>query len=551
MTLATFPRRIATGSLAATLLLAASAEAQYLYTHNNASGVKDWSTPAYWASTTPPPSVATDLVQITSISTSQNIRFTANQTMLGGFTQSHRATLYFDLNGNTATIADTWLLGVTTTDHLQDGVHSRFSNGMLQLGTEVKAATINAFTGSVSAPAGGRSLQVTGTLNSLNLAEIGIIKNPGSAHRDQNGTIDLSGAKLLSGAQENALNVTGGVMISLIDVTTNAARTSIGALLLPSTIEHLSMGSLLVGKNTSLGNATGYYTVSGTLHLGGGAATSMNVAGDFVLGEGDNATGTVIGQPTALHLTVGSVGEEGAIRIGTKTVGQTSNPTPDRHTSGSLIANGGTLNAHLSELRIGQNTRPGGSASGVLDYHAGTLGELRVSGAAIIGAGEGATGRLLLHGGEASAASLVVGHATGTPSARSLLELDETSFTTASLTLGDWGDLRITTGVGGGFLDITGSTFSILGDGLLEINFSTAAEDDLLWGLRMAGDQRSLFGQYLEDGLLAATGLYGEQAAIHFDGTHTFYGIPEPSSFLLAGAGLGAATLLRRRKKMS
>lgn len=281
----------------------------------------------------------------------------------------------------------------------------------------------------------------------------------------------------------------------------------------------------------------------------------MIVGTDFILGQGDNASGEFQNLPDTFHLTVGSPGERGVgfIAYNDRQQGDAGN----NPTTASIVSNGGTLELYFSEWRVGQNTidtgdpLTSGSAVGTFDFSAADLNVLDISGDAFIGVGVNAEGDVRLSGGDATSQNLTLGDAAIGSSGR--LDLNGTVWTIQdTLTIGATGRANLELGLTSAGFDLTSDEafkFDIATGGVIDASFEELVQ---VWAVRMLGDQTALFEQYVGDGRLLASGTYGSYAEVFFDGTHTTFGIiPEPGSALLTLLALTGLLFGNRRRHRS
>ncbi len=446
------------------------------------------------------------------------------------------------------------------------------TNGTLRLGDTHSASLILGESGT----AAGSTTNVITTkftgssvLDTANTSNISISSSIGST-RINNMRLDLADAKLISGSLDHTLSVTQSIAIGY--VASGAGYTRKGEMNL-GVLSTLSIGQDLVLGHTNrtsstLDGETGkpVYDTAGVLTFSEAeaqGAVTMNIGRDLRIGVGAAATGEIQHLPDELHLKIGSdAARGGVVHVGYKQVTQAA---AVGNSIGSFVSNGGTLEAYLTEFRVGQNANtaenPFNNAQGTFDFRASTLSVLNITGDAVIGLGTNAVGTVWLHGGEASSLNLTVGSTmtnTGSPIGRSLLNLDGTQWTVSEvLTIGPNGDLRIQLAAdGSGGLDLLSeqtSFFTIEEGGLLSIRFDDLPEGEMVWGLRMAGDQTLLFENYLESHRIAGTGTYGNAAGIFTYNGYTYYGIaaiPEPETWgLILSAGVLLLVSSRRKAK--
>ncbi len=426
-----------------------------------------------------------------------------------------------------------------------------FHNGTVQLGTAEHSASV-ALNGPDTSINSGMVFGAGSIFNTTNTSSILIASN--SYNRLTGYTLDLSQATFQSGTTPDALVVTDSIAVGQgLSTSPTSDRNKLGILKLgkASTLE---IGqNLILGQNiNSSGNSI---SVSGSLELD--AATegpvALNIGHDLRIGVGDRVTGAISGSPLELNVQVGSaqtpIENRGVLYVGYKNRTQKE----DNSATGSFLAAGGSFEAYVRELRIGENNSTGGSAEGILDFGNSALQRLEVSGDATIGKGVNAVGSLSLKGGSASSETLTVGESTSV--SRSLLSLDQTTWSVSeSLLVGALGTIEIIVVEGSAGLDLLSDeplNLVIQPGGVIHVTFAAAPDTQNLWGLRLLGDYQGLLGGYLESHSLTASGAYGGSAQVFFDGTYTYYGIaaiPEPGAVVLFGfAGLLLTALYRRR----
>lgn len=379
-----------------------------------------------------------------------------------------------------------------------------------------------------------------------------------SSQRTRNYVLDLSQAALYSGAlsnpaeREGALVVSGNIGIGVSSQNSLHATTgkeSNGKLLLGDVKLIRTGEDLIVGQyqRTAAGNAI-EYTVSGELDFTASSYVEpvvLDVGRDLRIGVGDRAQGEIQNAPV-MEVTVGSLASRGVIYVGYKN--QSHSTLDNGVTAGSFVTQGGTFNAWLTELRIGENTenRVGGSTTGVLGFGDSDLGVLNIDGDAVIGRGLRASGSFSLKGGLAQSNNLVVGDTTGTELV-SLLSLNGTTWEVENtLLVGENGRIEIILNGGSGGLDFLlndSNSLQIEEGGVIDVRFDQDAGSEHLWGIRIGGDHKDYLESFLNSGLIAS-GTYGSSAQVFTDGSYTYYGItaiPETSTislFILTALGL-------------
>lgn len=550
-----FHRALGLGMIVSGIVTAGGLEAADLSWSNTGAGTHDWMTGTNWAGGNPPDSPETDRIVIrpTTSSSPQTVRFNVSgtQTLQGGMLlnpNGSNSPLTLNLDQNTL-IFDGGALEIFRENSTALNSSLTISNGRVQLGTEANAAEflvgLNSVYNSTMPNMKWVVFDSTAILDTKNLSAFTLVTGD---DRVQSLGLDLSAATLADGK----LAVNGNLRVVYKGAgLVSSPRTWIGLLKLPTAGDYAVEvgGNLEVAVNLKQPHASNGIigTAQASLDLGGGEEASIEVGGSLILGHGDRATAAVVNLPDALDLSVGSESVRGGvIYAGYKDRSQgTTGSNSDGDTSGTLVSAGGTFAAYATDLRVGQNTRAGGSATGVLDFSAAELSVLDVSGDAFIGVGVEAVGMLLLRDGAATVANLTLGDSTAETD--SVLGLNGTLFEVReSLSLGSLGQVNVTVGADSAGLDLLSSDpldFTLASGAQILVTFTGAAGGEDIWGLRMAGadvEQLNLLQGYLSDGRLVATGLFGGQAVLFQDGAHTYFGlqaIPEPGTVLLLAAG--------------
>lgn len=407
------------------------------------------------------------------------------------------------------------------------------TNGIVQLGTAGNAASLSVG-GGISTAAGdvsnGRILSMVFdnkvTLDTANTTSIIVVAN--SSNKVENMALDLSAATLVSGTNAATLAVQDSIAIGqqLAATGITSSRHKYGQLLM-GVVEHLNIGKdLIIGQNARTSstdfNANGSLSFSTAPAQG---ALDMHIGRDLRIGVGAGATGSITNTPDTLNLTIGSdTTRGGVVYVGYKNVA-----TATGNASGTFNAKEGTFSAYITQLSVGRNDHAtDGTAIGTLDFGDSTLETLDISGSAIIGQGHGANGTVKLKGGEASSTSLTVG---GLTAGTGLLDLNGTTWTTETLTVGSGGSIALTLSTQSeGGIDITtdaDAAFTL--NGLVTVHF----DNDSLWGIRMLGDHVDLLKGFVTNGRLVGVG-----GDVFKDDTYTYFAvIPEPSTALLLMLG--------------
>lgn len=623
------------------------------FTWSGAGSDANWTTGANWGGTAPNPVDTIDVLNFPDAPTAFPNTMDATWTIATLNVNNGSDTYATNLGGNTLTVS-----GITTVNGPDNNLADiTFSNGTFQP-TTLRIAYGNNGVGN------GR-VTVTGTFDSTNLGSVSVGESTTTQDgNNKSGTLDLSGATLVSGAQANRLTMS--------NLFVGYAKQASGQVLLPSSMTHMTVtGTMALGDLTSandqllmpadstltvgtistpgnlrvgylagasaysptgkLGwaagtgntlvanldtldvgfgagsvvtdNATGELDLS-NVTLSGGALTvnnlrigsassnnaatgnlilststgltSLTVRDDLMLGYNTKSGTGRIGDangilPNAVNIVLGNgTSDRGRLLIGQKT--SAGNPTGGT-SDGKLETVGGTFQAHLSEMVVGRNLDTGTNgtprAVGLLDLRDSTfVGDgLDVSGAVTIGvqtAGENNTnqsGRVYLPAGPASAGSIVVGSPATFNNMIGLLDLTGTTFEVqTTLTLDATGDIVSRIGSTSSGIDLVSSNasdFVINTGGLMNIIFTADPTGSELWGLRMAGDQTSLFNTYQTDGRLTWDVSALSPANQALIGIHYLAGddvtivglIPEPGTLALALAGALLMLPVRGRRQ--
>lgn len=543
------------------------ASGQYIWTNNGSSGTpKPWEDPGNWDTNGVPNNPATQEVRFDGTSGAiYTVQLNSDKTLEAGMLvvagTSTTPHITMDLNENSLIFSGgSLIMNPRSTGNTASRTLLTFRNGVVQLGTGSTGATASSLVLGLDGDAIAGSVTDTirmvfddgSTLNTANTSHIHVASSDNT--RLQNITLDLSEANLVSGTQEKTLAVTGNIAIGERTNTAAASNRNRYGTLRLGVLEHLQVGgSLIVGQSARTNNVATTEN-RGELHLSTSEdqeTMNMSIGDDLRIGVGASSEGT-IHTPDTLNIAIGSeTTRGGAIYTGYKHV---TTSTAQGNAEGTFVTKGGNISAYITELRVGQNNHAtDGTATGTLDFSASDLDILNISGDAVIGQGLGGVGVLKLKGGEASSSNLVVGNSTGV-STDSVLELQGTTWSvTNTLHVGATGDITITLGensIGGiDLLSSTASDFTIATGGSITVIFGEQTASETIWGVRMAGDQLSLFEQYLEDDLFIGAGTYGSQASVFKDEEFTYFGvIPEPSTGALLLLSLLGIRATRKRQ---
>lgn len=505
-------------------------------------------------------------------------------------------TVALDLNGKRLVIDGEKLVISGTASTARTAV--RFYDGTLQLGTTENSASLrlgieHANANETFTVEFGDS-SVLDTYNTRDILVSAVDFSESYADWDSNRArryiLDLSQATLRSQEQLGALAATGKLAVG--ESAHRLPHASIGGetqgRLVLGEVSLVQSADLVVGEqqrrssNGSLngGNAV-VRNVTGILGFANETYSTpieLKVQDSLRIGVGDYANGgihkrqmvteiddddneilvEVLSDAPAMNVTVGSEAQRGIILVGYKNQSHGGGQYAELDngvTSGSFVTQGGSFNAWLTELRIGQNTetREGGSTTGILGFGNSELGVLDIDGDAIIGQGLRAVGTLSLKSGLARSNDLIVGDTSGTEEV-SLLSLNGTTWEVENVLLvGVNGRVEIAvdgTSSGLDFLLDDSSSLLIQEGGVIDVRFDQAPDVGHLWGLRMSGDHKDYLESFLGEGLVAS-GVFGESAIVFTDGGYTYYGItaiPEVSTISLLMLTAGGILWIRLRK---
>lgn len=352
--------------------------------------------------------------------------------------------------------------------------------------------------------------------------------------------LDLSETTIQSGSEENALVIGENLEIAFHNETgaSETERRKYGELRLGELESLRVAGNLILGRSRSTNeNLLGVQGILDFAATNQGAA-ELVIGGNLQVGVGPQASGIIQNAPE-LAITLGSastpVEERGDVWIGYLNIVGAGNIT-----SGSIVAPDSSLHGWINELRIGEVSAGAGEVEGIFDLGNASEVELVISGEAVIGRGADARGEFRVANASIQSMSLVVGQTTDAD--RSLLRLHHSLWEVGEVLVGAAGDVEIVLGAASGGLDILGSDaadFSLLPNGLVQVDFAQAPTTEPIWGVRMLGDHTALFQSYVDSGTLSATGAFGGAAEVFFlDGFTHFGVIPEPSTLALFGLSL-------------
>lgn len=280
-----------------------------------------------------------------------------------------RANTTIDLGGHTLTMRSGTL-------RLGDGTRSPFAikNGTLHLGGAAAAVNLD-----VHRNESGRTstLKEGVTVNTVNLRTFALCVAQGN--RVAKATLDISQATFA----DNTLRAEALAVATYRGLNTGCGAH--GTLKLPPTLKHLTVDSMLVGVTHPFrGRLGGRNHAVGIVDFGGGDALTLTAAKEFVLSRGDNTHGELRNLPETLHLRVGSEAQPAVMHVGYKHLSQ-SGKTPDNFVKGFLELGKGDVVAHLSELRVAENTCKGGIAIGEVNFGKATSCNINVAGPVVVG----------------------------------------------------------------------------------------------------------------------------------------------------------------------
>ncbi len=556
------PTRKTLPSIAALLMSASALYGQYNWT-STASGTRLWSDSANWSGASVPPSTTNDGVSFVNSTSalSYTVSLTADQVLGGGLTitpsTSNSGLITFTLNGGKMTFKSGNLLYSPASIPSSSRYNAAFTSGTYRF--EDNSSIIMRTTGD---SAGNLTTSVGiqfgsgATLDSEGLGSILVASSSGNYRNNM--VLDLSGANLISGANEKTLTTSGAVEIGVTTLTgPSGSRDKIGRLQLGVLSELEIGGSLSIGVNSRTSNvstsAIGALAFSTAPQQG---AVRVLVNNSLRVGVGAGSEGTIESIPNGLDLELGNqVTRGGAVEIGYKNV---ASANASGNALGTVEAGTGSLSAYVTALHVGQNLHAAGSATGTFDFSESDLEVLDISGGAFIGEGTNAVGTVRLAGGSARSNTVAIGNSTATN--KSLLRLETTTWSVSSaLTIGAKGAIEITLGAGGvGGLDLLfdqEQNFVMQEGGSILVTFDEAAGNTAFWGLRMVGNHVDYLDLFKSSGALGANGLYAGDASLFYDGVYTYYGlqaVPEPSELaLLALGGMGLLLGWKRRTQVA
>lgn len=522
----------------------------------------DWSNAANWTSdgstpkgSAPPATVNEPVVYPTTTSTNgPSTMDDGDHVLTAGLTMGidRSAVTPLDLNGSRLTVdGDTFSLGSWRSS-------PTIQNGVLQIGTVANTTLMQVYR---RGDGGIETATLTVRLDAVNVSNFHFANSSSSFFNAPSQVLDLSGASISSttgGAPDNALAIDSELIVGQKSGTT--ASTGKGTLRLPSSLASLSASDVLIGENLrSSGAVTSPGTADGTIDFGGGASLTVNASGSFILAHGDNAVATLTNLPSELNLTVGSTGSPAVMQIAYND--RTQGDAGDNPTSGGLTSPGGSLDIHLTELRVGQNTQPGGSATGVLDLSAGTLTAFSADDV-FIGVGVDADGSVLLPGGDAAASNVTIGSTAA--GSTGLLDLSGTLLAVDGSVMidGPADDQGVLTariqGESAGLDLADAATLSIGLGGLLDIRFeelSLGPPEEIYFGLRWEGSHLTELLALEDSGALTVTnetdGIVNFLEAGGFTYVSLLPPVPEPATGLLLLLGVPIIMRGGRRRARS
>lgn len=416
-----------------------------------------------------------------------------DQTLRGGLAMSgHRGTVRLVLGGHTLTLAGgSWHLGGNANS-------SVITEGRIQLGDEQAAVEWRVFD-----DAGRRERDETVTftdsvtLRLVNCARL--LVNHATGNRNAQGTLDLGETTFA----DHRLRVDDELRVGYYRGSVGG-RGAEGSVRLPPTLGAIEVGTFAIGDNqVRQRNVRGSPTYAhGTVDFGEGEQLALIAKEALILGRGDNARATLERLPARFDLKLGDADEPAALIVGYKDRGQQEAESVDNAAVGRFTSPGGSIHAHLATLRVGQNTRDAGSASGVVDLGDVSLEHLSVTDEAVIGKGVGAAGRVRLPAGDVSMRRLVVG--SDAEDGSGALELTDTRLHVEDeLVIGESGRLTLTFAE-----DVSDAT-------------------DPHWMLRIAGDARDLLEAALDDGRIRveAMGVDEDDVGVFRSNGDTYLGV--------------------------
>lgn len=536
-------------------------QAQAVTWTNYGAGSWNWTDTLNWSNGIAPQNPETTEVVIPSaysipLSTLLiNLNTGGDQVLKGGltfqFATNWRWNPKLDMQGNKL-ILDGGSLRVAANSTTSGNIVT-FANGTLQLGTETNSASVELgalFAGGAGVTNLTLAFESGAVFDTKKTSTILIAAN--NLNSAQQLTLDLSQATLHSGAANHTLALEGSLGVGQFENTASSNARDKNGLLKLGNLSSLSVGQdLILGQNRKINGSAAKAIGELQFLATNSGPVDFHVERDFRLGVGDDSEGRISNAPAVMNLSIGSKDTapelRGVIYAGYNDKNQAGGN--DSSAIGTLNAQEGTVSAWVKELRIGENISAGGSAIGTLNLSGLELNTLNIGEDAVIGKGANAIGTLSLKGGEANSVNLTVGDATGLTD--SVLTLNDTHWTVGGkLLIGSLGEINVTVAGQPSGIDLVSDNylnFVINTNGVIIVNFESEADSQVLWGLRMAGDQKNLFDGYVADGLLVGGGTYGNAAEVLYDGNYTYFAIPEPKGSFLFFMGIFVLLFLRFR----
>lgn len=388
--------------------------------NQTAAGTHNWTDTANWADGNAPAATETETVRIWQESTNERtlVLNRMNQVLQGEFQLSvGNATgnrLTFDLDGHTLVNEGNLVTMVNNTNSGGLAIPLTITNGSFQFGTSIGASDLLVGTSRWNGDERTILWTADSVLDATNLDNFDMASHTGNNLR-RNVIFDLSAATVNSGATSNALIVNDSINIGrILSISSTNDGLQRGQLLLPGSVTLVQADNVRLGETIVSDVEDSSVGAEGVIDFGGGStATTLAVANDLSLGFGHQGVGSLDDLPDTFHLTVGTSSVRGGeIRLGYKD--RVNASETKQNVEGTINSNGGTFNAWITNLRVGQNTQTEGSSIGTLDMAAAALGTLDVSGGIFVGVGDNATGDLRLNDGTVTADSITVGTAGGT-----------------------------------------------------------------------------------------------------------------------------------------
>jgi hypothetical protein len=437
--------------------------------------------------------------------------------------------------------------------------------GTNTLDVEGKGSTLNmnskALTaGTLSLGWGGGTPVNLSNRGALNLGTLDVVNAPGHSFNinggDKVGTFNLSGGSTTLNANVASLNLSGGATATTTtqgNVTGGATVASGSTLKLGASMNVGSGGTLDVeGKGSTL-NMNSKALTAGTLSLGWGGGTPVNLSNRGALNLG--TLNVVNGSGQSFDIKAGD-------QVGTFNLG-----------GGSTTLHAAVTNLNLSNGAAGTTTAAGNVNGGATVASGSTLklgAAMNLGGGTLDVEGKGST--LDAHGFSVSAGNLQLGYSSGGatgaihlgPVSLNNLDLGNNSGGTgaATLTSGTVRDaIQLQGGstltvqeTGGTGLTLDGSTLSITGGSHLVVDLTGKG-----WGFRWldpaaGGNWVSTLKSMVADGQIVINAPHGAQYEIIDPRGYTgIQSVPEPSSLWLTvvvgGGGLLGIAYRRRRDR--